>query len=546
VILLLLGCLALFASAYENRRRFDRSGSLTAQVRLDDSQFLGKNAGRPAHIDDDDEDGAFGDVDQEARIAAAIQAAVHLEAPTATPAAQPYMLYRLQLATQTRPNTCVYPCGVGAFGPAGAGSPVQIGWFQGIRVIVNSTSGSFETVFDNSTISCSPTTPCTPPLCQSCSISSNLNNNTFAYTLTATLNVNSTAVTFTLTTPQGAPRAIGSPLNITKVTIETQQANEANPKFGGSTFTVFSPTTGDFHNSATGNSANGLIHATQAGGQFGCTPASVLGGANFDGLGQEDFASISNLGHTQFSVTSLTANKFLVDSFGNASITFTIAGINQFKPTDASIASTYFQLGLQEIPCAQRGNVMYDEIAIVTGLVSNLAVLADPFDNPTFYNALRASVRGAKSNLASFLRQLRIIAGRTQFNLFDAVLDRTPFSLLSHFSKFTPCFRVPPLPSGSNGEISVFIGFGGKKAQTHPTVVLGTLLVNNTLFNATTGTFIPLSPDFTQRPQFFVEEVELANLINPNAQPAVQDPVTSLLADVSILIDNCPAYTYFQ
>jgi hypothetical protein len=35
-------------------------------------------------------------------------------------------------------------------------------------------------------------------------------------------------------------------------------------------------------------------------------------------------------------------------------------------------------LGLEEIPCTQRGNVMYDEIAIVTGLISDQAVLADP------------------------------------------------------------------------------------------------------------------------------------------------------------------------
>jgi hypothetical protein len=312
VILLLLGCLALFASANENRRRFDRSGSLTAQVRLDDSQFLGKNAGRAAHIDDDDDGGAFGDVDQEARIAAAIQAAVHLETPTGTPAPSPYMLYRLRLATQTRPNTCVYPCGVGKFGPAGAVTPHQIAWFQGIRVIVNSTSGSFETVFSSSTITCTAGTT-------ACSITSALTNNTFAYTLVATINAGSPAVTFTLSTPQGAPAVMGSPLNITKVTIETQGPNQANPAFGGSTFAVFSPTVGDFNNAATGISANGLIHATQAGGQvrlcsnlimhaaseksrarpsrnththththaqFGCTPASVLGGPNFDGLGQ--------------------------------------------------------------------------------------------------------------------------------------------------------------------------------------------------------------------------------------------------------------------
>jgi len=539
VILLLLGCLALFASAYENGRRFDRSGSLSAQVRLDDSQFIAK--GR-THIDDDDEGAAFGDVDHEVRIAAAIQAAVHLTTPTVTPSSPPYQLYRLRLATQSRPNTCVYPCGTGSLASAGV-SPVQIGWLQGVRVIVNTTSGSFETLFDNTTTSCTPA-GCGFANCQMCTISASLLNNTFGYTFTASLTRGSNAVTFVLGTAQGAPLAIASPLNITKLTVETQEANRANPRFGGSTFNVFSPTVGDFPNPQTGTSNNGILHATESLAQFGCTPAPIVGGnANFDGLSQADFAAINSSGHTSFAVTSSAANHFLVNSFGNASLTFTIAAINQVLPSDPAIASTYFQLGLENIPCTQRASFLYDEIAIVTGNISLIPELANPLANPTFYNALANSVRGATSNMASFLRAVRLIAGRTQIELFDAVLDRTPFSLLSHYSKFTPCFRVSP---SASGEIGVFIGFGAKKAQKHPTVIFAFLQTNGTIFNATTNSFIPLSPDFTHRPQFTVQELELANLVNPNVTPAVQQPVTTLLSDVSILLDNCPAYTYFQ
>jgi len=97
------------------------------------------------------------------------------------------------------------------------------------------------------------------------------------------------------------------------------------------------------------------------------------------------------------------------------------------------------------------------------------------------------------------------------------------------------------------GEIGVFIGFGGKTAPANPTSVVGQLLVESLLDTSTNPpTFKPLSADFTQRPQFLVSEVVLANLVNPLANPPVFLPETLLLSDVSILLDTCPSYTYFQ
>jgi len=274
----------------------------------------------------------------------------------------------------------------------------------------------------------------------------------------------------------------------------------------------------------------------------------VLGAnPNFDGLLQADYAAINNLGVTQFTVTPNVGNnagKFLVDNFGNASVSFTIAALNQVLPGIPDIASTYFQLGLENLPCTTRGAFLYDEIAIVDGVISNIPQLAFPLDNPTFYKALQAATNKAKSNLSSFLRTLRVIAGRSQLVIRDAVLDRAPFSLLSHYSKFTPCFRVYP---DVNGEIGVFIGFGGKTAPKDATVVVGQLLVGPLLDTSTNPpTFKPLSADFTQRPQFLVSEVVLANLVNPLANPPVELPETLLLSDVSMLLDTCPSYQYFR
>jgi len=401
----------------------------------------------------------------------------------------------------------------------------------------------FQTQFDNTTTTCTGTT---------CTIHAPLLNNSFNYDFTASITTGSSALTFHLTTPviTGQQPPIAASLNVSQLVIETQDANAADPRFGGSTFSLFSPTLGDFQNATSGVSANGLVKIVNGSAQYGCTPASIANpNPNFDGLLQEDYATIQNLGFTQFTVTPV-GRAFLVTSLGNATLSFRIVGFNQVLPNDPSIASTYLQLGLEGIPCTRRGNVLYDEVAVLTGSTSTIPELQDPFTNPTFYNGLVTATKTAKSNLGAFIRTVRLIAGRGQTELYDVILDRNPFSLLSHYSKFTPCFRVnaDPKTSLSLLDIGVFIGFALKVTPKHATVVVGQLAapLGGGLVNTSTNTIIPLNPDFTKRPQFTVSELVLANLVNPNANPAVPLPVTVLLSDVSMLIDNCPAYSYFQ
>jgi len=359
-----------------------------------------------------------------------------------------------------------------------------------VRVTVVTNQGSFSTRFDNSTVTCAGTT---------CTIHAPLNNNTFFYDLTATLTTGSSVTTFTLSTATSLPASqFAEQLNITSLLVETQAPNDANPRFGGSTFSLFSPTQGDFQNATSGVSADGLVKIVNGSAQYGCTPASIANpNPNFDGLLQEDYATIQNLGFTQFTVTPV-GRAFLVNSFGNATLSFHIVGFNQVLPNDPSIASTYLQLGLENIPCTQRGNVLYDEVAVLTGSTSTIPELQDPFTNPTFYNGLVTATKTAKSNLGAFIRTVRLIAGRGQTELFDAILDRNPFSLLSHYSKFTPCFRVnaDPKTSLSLLDIGVFIGFALKVTPKHATVVVGQLAapLGGGLVNTSTNTIIPLNP----------------------------------------------------
>ena len=186
-------------------------------------------------------------------------------------------------------------------------------------------------------------------------------------------------------------------------------------------------------------------------------------------------------------------------------------------------------------------------MTIVTSVQGD-GMFSNPYENPSYYDALKKATSTAKPTMATFLRDLRQIAGRTQYKLRDAVIDKTsPFSLLSHWSKFTPCFRAYP---DSNYVIEAFIpmvsfnktsaGLGGEVVRA----TLGSGLVGTRPGSSALQVLSPLSSNYALRPQFSVSELSFENLDRPGFNPL--RPLVALPSDVYVILEDCPAFTYFQ
>lgn len=205
------------------------------------------------------------------------------------------------------------------------------------------------------------------------------------------------------------------------------------------------------------------------------------------------------------------------------------------------------EIGLEKLPCATRPRVIYDEITIATMRSTNVGK-ADPMMHPLLYDALLAGTASANPSFDNFIFQLQVAAGRTQVRLRDVTLDSGAFSDLSHNSKFTPCFRVWRDPDFL---IDVFIGMrngGGEYVRltldkdSLPSLVQQVDVVNGRpvydFFDITDVAEANL-------PQFRVNEVAFGDLRSRDDDAPVR-PFELIRSDVSVVLEKCPSFSYFQ
>lgn len=208
-------------------------------------------------------------------------------------------------------------------------------------------------------------------------------------------------------------------------------------------------------------------------------------------------------------------------------------------------AELYKAIGLENLPCATRDAFNYDEIVIATSRALP-GVRFNPFENPVLYDALKTGSAKPAPNVNPFVQQLRLSAGRTQLSLRDVVVDRVPFSVRSHFSKFTPCFRIWP---DEDYRIDVYLLMSGaKNSNIGGEIVFASLSDQGLVIPASGGNparLLDIAPiPYQLRPKFSVNEVAFANLTL--AGTTTGRPRTVLDSDVSVLLDTCPTFSYFQ
>lgn len=515
VTLFLLGSLTLFAAAASSDSGEDAiARQVLAGVPV--SFFRDESSSSSSSSDDDDEADAVASDDssldeRQARIAAAIKAAV--AKPAVTPAAAPYKNFRLRLATQAQPNTCVYPCSTGIYEPV-----TSVAAIQGVRVIVGTTNGTLSAKFNSSGIA-------------------QLNDNFFRFTVVFAPRGNGVFGQFTLSTIASLSSAIPSGVNVTSFELRTQDRGDSNSTFGQTTFLPFNTTDGNFRNATAGLSLDGRVRAVAGASTYGCSPNG--------GLGQQDYSQIVAPGVDSVKFTMVNSGDLFVSHTGAASnqtFVFQIGNVQRFRSN--ARAELYKAIGLQNLPCATRNAFNYDEIVIATSRNQN-GVRFNPFDNPVLFDALKSGSATPTPNINSFVQQLRLSAGRTQLSLRDVVVDRMPFSIRSHFSKFTPCFRIWP---DEDYRIDVYLLMSGAKNSTiGGQIVYATLTDQGLVIPAAGGNparLLDIAPiDYTLRPKFVVNEVAFANLTEGTTTGRQR---TLLDSDVSVLLDTCPTFSYFQ
>lgn len=516
VILFLLGSLTLFADASSEDSGTDIAREVLAGVPVSFFRDRSSSSNSSSEDDDDETDGVVSDDssldERQARIAAAIKAAV--AKPAVAPAVVPYKNFRLRLATQAQPKTCVYPCSTGVYEPV-----TSVAAIQGVRVVVETTNGTLSAKFNSSGIA-------------------QLNDNFFSFTVRFAARGNGVFGQFTLSTIASLSSAIPSGVNVTSLELRTQDRGDSNSTFGQTTFLVFSTTDGDFRNSTTGLSLNGRVRAAAGQSTYGCSPNG--------GLGQQDFSQILAPGVNSVKFSLVNAGELFVSHTGSSSnqtFVFQIANVQRFRSN--ARAELYKAIGLENLPCATRDSFNYDEIVIATSRMLN-GVRTNPLDNPVLYDALKTGSATPTPNINTFVQQLRLSAGRTQLSLRDVVVDRVPFSVRSHFSKFTPCFRIWP---DADYRIDVFLLMSGAKASNiGGEIVYATLTDQGLVIPAAGGNparLLDIAPiDYTLRPKFVVNEVAFANLTQTTTTET--RPRTQLDSDVSVLLDTCPTFSYFQ
>jgi len=257
-------------------------------------------------------------------------------------------------------------------------------------------------------------------------------------------------------------------------------------------------------------------------------------------LAQQDYSQIVAPGVNSVKFSLVNNGEFFVTHTGaTQTFVFQIANVQRFRSN--ARAELYKAIGLENLPCATRDNFNYDEIVIATVRQAS-GVRENPLDNPTLFDALKAGSATRQPNINQFVQQLRLSAGRTQLSLRDVVVDRTPFSVRSHFSKFTPCFRVWP---DTNYRIDVFLMMsGGSGTNIGGEIVYATLDDQGLVIPGNPPTLLDIAPiAYPLRPKFEVNEIAFANLTQTTTTGRQR---TRLDSDVSILLDTCPTFSYFQ
>jgi hypothetical protein len=119
--------------------------------------------------------------------------------------------------------------------------------------------------------------------------------------------------------------------------------------------------------------------------------------------------------------------------------------------------------------------------------------------------------------------------------LRDVTIDQGAFSIFSHDTKFTGCFRAYP---DDDFEIYAFIGMRGNSRAEY----VQAKLTPNDSPALWSGDFLQIPEE--GRPSFAVSEVALRELRLPSTAPT--RPYEFLRSDVRVHIDECPDFTYFQ
>jgi len=397
----------------------------------------------------------------------------------------------VRLGTTNKANTCaMFDCLLDNDATGGS--------FAGAVAIVNTTNGTFAATFNSSGIATNP-------------------NDLFQWTIVVSFPSSTAEAQFTLSTVSGV---FG--VNVTSVQIITQAFGNAGAGqiyFSPLSSTFWNPTT----NRAVGNNDTQLINGTTI---IGCD-------ADFDGHDSD--------GITRFTVTSASGALLVSNASAGTTFSFNSFAFFYFDGSDGSLNA----LGFENLPCHNRSRIIYDEIAIVTGRDSQFAGAGsfgfDTLDNPHIYDDLKSATETAAPSFEDFIRQLQLAAGRTQLRLRDITLDRGAFSDLSHNSKFTPCFRIYP---DSDGKIEVFIGM---RSAVNGGIVRGLLEIADTDLIAS-GEVQPF--DDVDLADFTVTEIAFSTLGIATPSPVVEGsserPYVQVDSDVTIELEDCPAFSYFN
>jgi len=332
-------------------------------------------------------------------------------------------------------------------------------------------------------------------------------------------------------------------LNVTSLTISTQvREHSVN---GG--FVYFEPIgpSGEFNGKWDGRNhkieIEATLFATRGPIRIGCD-------ATFDGA--------STVGRTSFTITPLNEDDdFLVGTVTDAdddddddqSVSFTISSAHVLRPAvngrnGYGTREQVDLIGLENLPCATRPQIVYEQVAVVSmrGPTKGLAG-GELLEHPILYDAFRSSSNPSTPNWEPLIFQLQLAAGRGQIRLRDVTIDQGAFSIFSHDTKFTGCFRAYP---DDDFEIYAFIGMRGNgqpeyvRAFLNPGSAGSDLYLGGGQFNEVND-----EPD-AARPTFDVAEVALRDL--KTLQIDETRPREFLRSDVDVVIEDCPDFTYFQ
>jgi len=420
------------------------------------------------------------------------------------------LLLRARLSTVNRAQTCTFACTAdeNAIGVMPIPEDDEDS-FDGVKVTVTALGGVTKTaVFANG-------------------LAENQDDITGAFQLTANI-IAPGEVEFTLSTENNQ---FG--LNVTSVKIESADVAGGSPR----AHVYFDPLSNafwDFNTQIAVSDPN--VRVAVAGPTIGCDATFE----DFDFDGRTQF-TVSAFGTADDDARTLTLNT-TTQTFVFRSTVFRVR--NELDVLN--------ELPFTALPCAQRSAVTYDEIVVAsTGTVdSNVGQL---LDHPLIYDELKSEAQAITPAFDAFVRELQQAAGRRQIDLFDVILDRSAFTINSHTSKFTPCFRAsfPEVEkfeiyigmrstSGPDGVVRAIFNFAGTDEVTQSTS-------SNSLEFESSKTFIDSVGD-----RAVVREVVFSalglneTLFEETIQGTRGRPYLLLPSDVTVTLEKCPTFTYLN